>query len=454
MIGSLAEHRKWWLLAAMSGVLGLIVFDETVVTVSLPSIADELGLSVSATHWVVNAYLLSFTCAVALAGRLGDHFSRRSYFTAGAVLFSLSSFFAAVATDGAMLIAARALQGVAAAIIFPTSIAILTTAFRPEERGVAFGYQTTVGAIFMASGPLIGGFLTEVVSWRMIFWIGIPFVFAIGMLLWLVWSPDYEAKRNGKSLVSAGLDKSGPVFLILALLALVTSVMQGPDWGWLSPLTVSLFLFGCALVTLFRHWELTHPAPILDLSLLKIPDFRGGVVIFAIFQFEKIALFVFVAQFLQSTVGTSPILSGAAVSLAILPTLGTSIIIGKLTDRLGARRVVLIGAAVHGAAILLLALASIRENYLLMLIPLLIWGASMPSIAIPVRREQMNSVPQEKHGQASGINLTLQMLGGSMGLAAMSALHAETQSYAILFAVVGMITLLVLPVAMRTIERS
>lgn len=449
-----AEHRKWWLLAAMSGVLGLIVLDETVVTVSLPSIADELGLSVSATHWVVNAYLLSFTCAVALAGRLGDHFSRRSYFTAGAALFSLASLFAAVAVDGTMLIAARALQGIAAAIIFPTSIAILTTAFKPEERGVAFGYQTTVGAIFMASGPLIGGFLTEVVSWRMIFWIGIPFVFAIGVLLWLVWSADYEAKKTGPALTSAGVDRSGPVFLILALLALVISVMQGPDWGWFSPLTISLFLFGCALVTVFRYWEGTHPAPILDLDLLKIPDFRGGVIIFAIFQFEKIALFVFVAQFLQSTVGTSPILSGAAVSLAILPTLGTSIVIGKLTDKLGSRRVFLMGAVVHGMAILLLALASIRDNYLLTLVPLLLWGASMPSIAIPVRRVQMNSVPLEKHGQASGINLTLQMLGGSMGLAAMSALHTETQSYAVLFAVIGVTMLLAVPVAMRTIERS
>ncbi|MEO0977328.1 MAG: MFS transporter [Pseudomonadota bacterium] len=454
MATSLAENRKWWLLAAMSGVLGLIVLDETIVTVSLPSMARELGLSVSATHWVVNAYLLSFTCAVALAGRMGDHFSRRSYFTAGAVLFAIASLLAAIATNGTMLIAARALQGVAAAIIFPTSIAILTTAFKPEERGVAFGYQTTVGAIFMASGPLIGGFLTETVSWRMIFWIGIPFVFAIVLLLWRVWSPDYEAKKAKQTMSSAGIDQYGPVFLILALLALVTSVMQGPDWGWLSPITVSLFLLGCALVTVFRHWELTHPAPILDLSLLKIPEFRGGVIIFAIFQFEKITLFVFVAQFLQSTVGISPILSGAAVSLAILPTLGTSILIGKLTDKLGSRRVFLLGAAVHAAAILLLAIASIRENYLLTFIPLLIWGASMPSIAIPVRRVQMNSVPQEKHGQASGINLTLQMLGGSMGLAAMSALHAETQSYAVLFAVIGLTTLLALPVAMRTIERT
>ena len=451
---SLAQNRKWWLLAAMSGVLGLIVLDETIVTVSLPSMARELGLSVSATHWVVNAYLLSFTCAVALAGRMGDHFSRRTYFTAGAILFAVASLFAAVATGGAMLIAARALQGVAAAIVFPTSIAILTTAFKPEERGVAFGYQTTVGAIFMASGPLIGGFLTETVSWRMIFWIGIPFVFAIVLLLWLVWSQEYEAKKAKQTPSSARTDRSGPVFLILALRALVTSVMQGPDWGWVSPLTVGLFLFGCALVTLFRHWELTHPAPILDLSLLKIPEFRGGVIIFAIFQFEKITLFVFVAQFLQSTVGISPILSGAAVSLAIVPTLGTSVLIGKLTDKLGSRRVFLLGAAIHAVAILLLAIASTRETYLLTFIPLLIWGASMPSIAIPVRRVQMNSVPQEKHGQASGINLTLQMLGGSLGLAAMSALHSETQSYAVLFAVIGATTLLALPVAMRTIERN
>lgn len=314
------NKRQWWLLGAMSGVLGLIVLDETIVAVSLPSITKELGMSVSAAHWVVNAYLLSFTCSVAIAGRLGDFFNRRSYFIAGAVLFGFSSLFAALASNGAMLIAARVLQGIAAAVIFPTSIALITSAFAPEKRGMAFGYQTTVGGIFMASGPLVGGLLTEILSWRMIFWISIPFVFAIAVTLWLIWSPKYDVQRRKTSGAVSRLEFAGPAFLIVALFGLVTAVMQGPSWGWMSPLTLGLIIIGLVMLFLFLRRELTYPAPLLDLSLLKIPVFRGGVIIFAIFQLEKVAVFVFAAQFFQEALGKSPIMSGVGDTPAKLPT--------------------------------------------------------------------------------------------------------------------------------------
>ncbi len=446
------NQRQWWLLGAMSGVLGLIVLDETIVAVSLPSIARELGLTDSAAHWVVNAYLLSFTCAVAIAGRLGDLFSRRTYFCTGAALFGFASLLAALANDGTTLIAARALQGIAAAVIFPTSIALITSAFIPEKRGLAFGYQTTVGGIFMASGPLVGGLLTETVSWRLIFWIGVPIVAGIAILLWLIWSSSYDVQRRKASGAETRFEFAGPMFLVVGLFGLVTSVMQGPSWGWTSPSTLGLLILGAAMLLLFLRRELVHPAPLLDLSLLKIPEFAGGVVIFAIFQLEKIAVFVFAAQFFQDILGRSPILSGVAVSLAILPTLGTSVLIGKLTDRLGSRSTLVRGVTCHGTAVILLALAMTQQNFLLALAPLLLWGASMPSIAIPVRRVQMNAVPKDKQAQASGINLTIQMLGGSLGLAVCSALVVETESYLLLFLVVGIVTLLIVPIGQKSMS--
>lgn len=433
----------------MSGVLGLIVLDETIVSVSLPSITKDLGLSASAGHWVVNAYLLSFTCAVAIAGRFGDHFSRRSYFTAGAALFALSSLQAALANDGATLVAARALQGVAAAILFPTSIALITSAFEPEKRGIAFGYQTTVGGIFMASGPLLGGLLTETVSWRMIFWVSIPFVTAIAILLWMAWSPSFDAQRRTKA--RSRLEFAGPALLVAGLLSVVMAVMQGPTWGWTAASTLGLFLAGVLSMVLFLRRELAHPAPLLDLSLLKIPEFGGGTIIFAIFQLEKIAVFVFAAQYFQEVLGKSPIMSGVAVSLAILPTLVTSILVGKFTDQVGSRATLVRGVTIHGVAILLFALATLQQSYVLALLPLIVWGASMPSIAIPVRRVQMNTVDKEKLSQASGISLTIQMLGGSLGLAFCSALLLETRSYLVLFLAVGLITFLIVPIAQRCI---
>ena len=440
------NQRQWWLLGAMSGVLGLIVLDETIVAVSLPSITKELGLSVSSAHWVVNAYLLSFTCAVAVGGRLGDLFSRKTYFSAGAALFVVASLLAATAVDGTMLIAARALQGVAAALIFPTSIALITTAFAPEKRGVAFGYQTTVGGIFMASGPLIGGLLTETVSWRMIFWIGIPVIIGIAVLLWVIWSPSYDVQQRKTSGSVMRPEFMGPAFLIVGLFGLVTFVMQGPSWGWTAPSTLGLLVLGFVMLVLFLHRELSYPAPLLDVTLLKIPEFGGGAVIFALFQLEKIAVFVFAAQYFQDVLGKSPIMSGVAVSLAILPTLVTAVVCGKCTDRFGSHATLVAGVVIHGVAVLLLALATTQQNYLLALAPLILWGASMPSIAIPIRRVQMNAVPEDKRAQASGMNMTIQMLGGSFGLAVCSALIAETGSYPLLFFFVGIATLLIVPI--------
>jgi len=438
----------------MSGVLGLIVLDETIVAVSLPSIAKDFGLSLSASHWVVNAYLLSFTCSVAIAGRLGDLFSRRNYFSAGAALFAVSSLLAAIALDGTMLIAARALQGIAAAVIFPTSIALITGAFAPEKRGIAFGYQTTVGGIFMAFGPLVGGLLTETLSWRMIFWVGIPIIVGIVAMLWLIWSPAYDAQRRMASGAESRIEIAGPVFLILGVLGVVTYVMQGPALGWMSPSSIGFLFIGLSMLSFFVRRERVFPKPLLDLSLLKIPEFGGGAIIFAIFQFEKIAIFVFAAQFIQKILGGSPIMSGVAVSFAILPTLITAVLIGKLTDRFGSKTTFEIGATIHGAAIILLALAATQHNYLLTFAPLVLWGASMPSIAIPVRRVQMAAVPKYKQAQASGMNLTIQMLGGSLGLAACSALLSETRNYPLVFFVIGIVTFVAVLVAQRSMQRE
>lgn len=441
-------HRKWWLLAAMSGVLGLIVLDETIVSVSLPTMARDLNLSVPASHWVVNAYLLAFTCTVAIAGQMGDRFSRKHYFATGAALFALASVWAAIATSGTALIAARAAQGVAAAIIFPTSIALITSAFPPEERGRAFGYQTTVGGVFMASGPLVGGLLTQAVSWRLIFWISVPVLALILAILWRCWSTAYD--HNNTAAKSSLRDTAGPILLILGLSGTVGSLMQGPDWGWGAPATLVPLAVGLVCLVAFARTERNSAAPLLDLSLLRIPEFGGGVVIFALFQFDKIVVFVFAAQYFQTVLDLTPVMSGLAVSCAILPTLVTSSLVGHASDRFGSRVTLVRGGLIHGGALVLFALATTQDNYVLALVPLILWGASMPSIAIPVRRTQMNAVPMERRARASGLNMTGQMLGGSLGLALCGAILAETNSFVLLFLIVGIAILMAVPIGHRT----
>jgi len=191
-----------------------VVLDETVVGVALPTIRQELAMSEVASHWVVNAYLLTFTCFLAVGGKLGDMLGRRMVFPAGAVIFMAGSLMAGAAPSGDWLIAARALQGIGAAITFPASMAIVTHTFPPETRGVAFGVQTTIAGCFMASGPLVGGFFSEVVSWRWIFLINLPVVAAtVGALLVTYKEPDL-VRRDGSAFGLRRFDYPGLAALV------------------------------------------------------------------------------------------------------------------------------------------------------------------------------------------------------------------------------------------------
>ncbi|MEM7227048.1 MAG: MFS transporter [Pseudomonadota bacterium] len=442
------QSRKWWILAAMSGVLGLIVLDETVVGVALPTIQPELDLSPVAAHWVVNAYLLAFTGFVAVGGKLGDLFGHRGIFVLGVALFGLASLAAGFAQSGAWLIAARALQGIGAAVIFPASWAMLTSVFPIEQRGTAFGIQTTVGGIFMSMGPLVGGLFTETLSWRWIFWINLPVVAAIAAIVWAAWkAPPSAPRKAGK------IDLPGLVGLVAGLSALVIALMEGADWGWTAPAILSLLAAGIVLLALFVVWEQRSDHPLIALSLLGDRTFTGGVLVFFMFQFNKVAVFVFVALYLQKVLKLTPIDAGLIVMVAVLPALVTSLIAGRAADRFGSRWPLFIGLTLNGAALVLLGAATSFERIPLIVAPLIVWGATLPFIAVAARRALMNAAPKSQQGEASGINLTVQMLGGTVGMALCGAMLLAIGAYWPLFFLTGALVLALLILAFFTIER-
>lgn len=453
MSGAGVESRSWWLLAAMSGVLGLVVFDETVLGVALPTIQAELGMSQLAAHWAVNAYLLTFTCCVAVGGRLGDSFGHRDVFLAGIVLFGLASLTAGFAQTGGWLIGARAAQGVGAALVFPSSFAIMTRTFPPERRGVAFGIQTTVGGLFMSTGPLIGGLFTELISWRWIFWVNLPVVAAVAVIMLVVWMPSLDSKRAEAESRAHGFDTLGLVTLVLGLVALVVALMEGGGWGWAATPTVLLFGGGLVLLALFAVVETRRSAPLIELDLLRIGTFTGGTLVFFMFQFNKMVIFVFVPLYLQSVLQTSPVDAGLAVMIAVLPTLVTSLICGRLIDRFGSRWPLMVGLLFNGAAVMVLAAATAYDSYLLVVAPLIVWGASMPFISVAPRHALMSAVPKSLQSQASGVNLTIQMLGGTIGMALCSTLYAATGDFRPVFLTTGCVILSMLIVAWLLIER-
>ena len=437
----------------MSGVLGLVVLDETVVGVALATLRSDLKMSDLASHWVVNAYLLTFTCFVAVGGKLGDSFGHRGIFVLGAAIFACASLASGFASAGAWLIAARGLQGVGAAIIFPASLALITSSFPVEQRGLAFGIQTTIAATFMSAGPLIGGFFTEFISWRWLFWINVPIVAVIALVA-LAAMPSSRQCDPSRASGAPTLDYAGLIILVGGLSALVIALMQGEHLGWASPAILTLFALGIALLIVFVVVELRVLHPLIALSLLSNKTFTGGTLVFFMFQFSKIAVFVFVALYLQEVLKETPIDAGTSLLVAVVPSLATSLIAGKVADRFGSRRPLAIGLLLNGSALILVGMATIADSYDLIVAPLVIWGASLPFIAVSARRALMSAVPEAQHGQAGGINLTIQMLGGTFGMAICGSLLVATGDYRSLFVMTGFLIFMVLLLAWLTIERD
>ena len=440
MLGIDDRTRRWWILGATSGVLGLSVLDETIAGVALDTIRSDLVMSQTASHWVVNVYLLTFASFVAIGGQLGDRFGQGELFVAGASVFGLASLGSGFAPSGDWLIAARALQGIGTAIIFPGALAMTTSAFPPEQRGLAFGIQTTAAALFMAFGPLAGGFLTEVVSWRWIFWINLPVVFAVVVIVLAVRAaPDLSAGSPEPD-TSGATDYYGPIMLIAGLGGLIVALMQGGVWGWTTLPTLLLLIAGLLLLALFATTETRASRPLIDLSLLRIATFAGGDLVFFTFQFNKMVVFVFMPLCLQVVLRKSPLVAGVAVFTAILPTLATSLLAGKSADRYGSRAPLLLALLINGLALISIGFVVAVGQFALVVALLVIWGATLPFLAVPARRALMGAVPAEQRGQAGGVNLTIQMLGGTVGIALAGALLLGTGNYHSVFLATGGLT--------------
>ncbi|MEM7226581.1 MAG: MFS transporter [Pseudomonadota bacterium] len=441
-----ANHRKWWILGAMGGVLGLIVLDETVVGVALPTMRRDLGLSETGAHWIVNAYLLVLTgCAVA-GGRLGDRFGHRGFFAAGMALFGLASCAAGFAQDGTWIITARALQGLGAAVIFPATITMITGVFPPEQRGLAFGVQVAMGGFFISLGPLVGGLFTDLLSWRWIFWINLPVVAAIALIVLAAWPSPHRDKPP------PGFDLPGLVAFVAGLSALVAGLMQAAEWGWGALATIALLAGGALALAAFVALERRAAEPLIRIDLFERGVLNAANLVIATGNFSKIAVIVFGALYLQKELSMNPLDAGLALLPAVVPTLFCALLAGRLTDRFGARGPALIGVLLHGVALLALAGAVAAKSYGLIVAPLVLWGCTLPFLAAPTRRAVMNAVEPAMRGQAGGINLTAQLLGGTIGMAVLSLLFVSTQSFPIVFLASAAVALAGLAIAWRYLK--
>lgn len=420
------ENRKWWLLGAVGCVLGLILLDETVVGVALPTIEAEFGLSLVEAHWVVNAYLLVFACFVPVGGKLADRYGVLRFFLLGLAIFGVFSALAGFSASGEMLIAARAIQGLGAAIIFPLFIAMTTLTFASSERGFALGIGGAIGTVFLAVGPFVGGLLTDVLSWRWIFWINPPVVLFIALV---TMGSFRDIERNEQERI----DWLGLTLIAGGLFLFVFALMQSSDWGWSDPVIWICLLAGSALLVAFAVVELRRRAPLLEVALFRNTTFAGSNLVILTAQYSKMAIFIFAALYLQKVVGLSPLAAGSTVMLAAITQPFVAPFCGRLTDRMPPRLLILTGLVFLIAGTGWMALATPFENVYLFAPGLIVWGISMPFVFIPTQVAIMGSLPEEQHGEGGGIAVSSQIVGGALGLAICSAVYSAAGSYQAVF---------------------
>ena len=440
-------RRKWWVLAAMGGVLGLVLLDETVVGVALPTLRVDLGMSTVTSHWVVNAYLLVFAGLVAFGGKLGDVAGHKALFFVGVGVFGLASLAAGFADHSAWLITARGVQGVGAAVIFPASLAMITIVFPERQRGLALGIYGAIGGLFLVSGPLIGGFFTEVVSWRWIFWINLPLVTAIALIVVAAWQepPRHEAP--------SGIDYFGLVALVLGLSTLVFAIMQGSVWGWGAAATLALLTLGMVAIVAFVIIERRVKEPLIDIDLLGNATFAGCNLVIFQGQFNRITGVIFGALYLQDVLDMNPLQAGVALLPAVVPGPFAAVLAGRLADRCSVRVLSLSALLVTAAALVWIAWAVSLRDYRLLAPALAVWVFCQPFLLAPTRRTVMGAVGAEKRGAASGIAFSAQTLGGTIGMAVGGTVLTMTGKFSMVFLTNAVLVLAVLAIGYFTIER-
>jgi len=410
------DNRRWWTLGAMCFALFMIMLDNTVVNVALPSIQQDLGATISGLEWTINGYTLSFAVLLATGGRLGDIFGRRLVFLTGVVIFALSSATAGFAPDQTALVVSRVVQGVGAALMMPGTLSIITDAFPAHERGKAMGTWAGVSALALAVGPVLGGFLTEHVSWRAIFYINIPV--AVGAVL----ATLFAVRESRDTSVGREVDYAGVAVLTAGLTALVLALVEGNSWGWGSTEVVTLLIVAAAALPAFVFVENRVKAPMVQFDLLSDRNFLAAVVVAMIISFAMLGVFFFLALYMQDILGYSPLEAGVRFLPSTLMIVAVAPVAGRLSDRFGPRWLIAGGLVLVAASLFSFSRIAVDSTYLDLLPGFMLLGIGIAMTMSPMTSAAMNAVPVQKAGIASGVLSMFRMVGGSLGVAVTGAI--------------------------------
>jgi EmrB/QacA subfamily drug resistance transporter len=416
------ENRKWWTLVAVAFGLFMIMLDNTVVNVALPSIQRSLGLQVSELEWVVTGYALTFGAFMLTGGKLADLLGRRRMFVVGLVIFTLSSLGCGLATGATMLIAARIIQGLGAALMNPSTLSIITVTFPPRQRGTAIGIWAGVSGLALAIGPLVGGLITEHVNWNWIFFINVPIgtLAVVAAYLFIDESRDTSHEQRP--------DVPGLATSALGLFALTYALIEANTYGWTSPRIVVAFAIAAVSIVAFVLLELHQRLPMLDLSLFRNRTFSGANSVMLLVGLAMFGVFFYISLYMQQILGYSPTQSGAAFLPMTVLIILVAPLAGRFSDRIGSRVFMSIGMTLLAISLFIFSRQGVTTTYWNLLPAMIVGGIGMALTMTPTTAAAMSAVRRDKAGVGSAVLNSARQVGGSLGIAIIGAIVANEVS--------------------------
>ena len=420
MAATATGSRRLVLVACILGTT-VVTIDGTVVNVALPAIAADLGGGLAGQQWTSNAYLVTLGSLVLIGGSLGDIFGERRVFALGVGGFGVTSLMCAVAPTIELLVVARALQGVAGALVMPAALAVIVATFPPDKRGRAVGAWTAWSGIGTVLGPLIGGQLVDTASWRWIFAINVPFVL---FTIWLIVRVVPAGRREGER---SRVDVLGALFCALGLAGLTFALIEQPLYGWGDPVVALPLVSGALLFAAFLWWEARAPAPMLPLGLFSRRNFAiGNAETFAVYAGLSL-LFFFLVLFLQQVAGFTALEAGTASIPVTAVMFLLSARFGALADRLGPRLFMGAGPLVSALGLLWFARLDADVDYLTDLLPgLVVFALGLALTVAPLTATVLADADEHNAGIASGVNNAIARVAGLVAIAAVGAVVAAS----------------------------
>jgi EmrB/QacA subfamily drug resistance transporter len=417
-----STERRWLILGVLCLSVFLVVVDNTIVNVALPTLNRHLGASITSLQWIVDAYSLAFAGLLLAGGGVGDRLGRKGTMQVGLVFFGVFSVAAAASHSTGTLIASRALMGIAAAFIFPASLAILTSVFEdPSERQKALGIWGATSGIAVAFGPIVGGALLEHFWYGSIFLVNVPIV-AVTVLVSGFLIPRLPRIRKHP------FDTRGVVISTAGVTALVLAIIEGPQWGWTATGTLACFAIAAALLAVFTWLELRTEGPLLDVRVFRIPRFTGAAISISVAFYCLFGFIFLITQYFQFVKGYSTLSAGVhTLPFAIVAAVFTPLA-AIVALKVGSRAVVTIGLLLMGGGLLVAALNSYANTAYWgpILVSMVLLALGLSSITAPTAEAVMGSVPDDQRGAAGGVNNTTRELGGTLGVAVFGSVFASS----------------------------